>query len=406
MQENDKFFTHEKFGFAQKIIFKLLKKLNKGKIIIEYKNQHYYFGHDSVGDNTATIKVHHPKFYRSVLFDGSIGAAKSYMKGDWEVDNLNKVIQILLLNQEIFRKIESPIAKFYGLIRYFSQKISPNKIKKSKNNILAHYDLGNEFFKLFLDSSMMYSCALYQPENISQENASNAKLAEICEKLKLRESDRIIEIGTGWGGFAIYAAKNFGCHVTTTTISDKQYAYVKNEITRLNLSDKITLLNKDYRLLEGSYDKLVSIEMIEAVGYEYFDTFFKKCNQLLKPGGLFFLQAITINDQSYERAKREIDFIKKYIFPGGCLPSVSAISSSIAKSTEMQLTYFLDIGMHYVKTLMDWDQKFKNNHDNLRAQGFTDSFMKMWHFYFSYCAAGFKTHYISVVHIVWRKYAY
>ncbi len=389
---------------SKKIFFKLLNSITYGTIIVNDANGSYVFGNlEEKNDSIATITINNPKAYKAILMGGSVGAGASYIDGDWDTNDLQKLIELIIKNDSLFNNIESPIARFFSLIRTISYKLKINSIRRAKENILAHYDLGNDFFKLILDPSMMYSCALYKPSEISLEEASQKKIQTICHALQLKASDHILEIGTGWGGFACFAAQRYGCKVTTTTISEKQYLYVKEKITQLGLNHQIELLKEDYRALFGQYDKVVSIEMIEAVGHKYFDTFFHQCNKLLKPEGLFFLQGIIINDQAYEAAKNEVDFIKKYIFPGGCLPSVFSISKSIASQTTLQLLSFEDIGHHYVSTLNDWHKKLLANKQEILAQGFTESFIRTWEFYFCYCAAGFQTNYISDIHALWRK---
>lgn len=391
-------------SLSKSIVFKLLRKLKAGKIIInDHGKTTTFSGLVENPNDIAIINIQHPSAYRKILFGGSIGAGKSFIDGDWDTDNLVKVIDIFIKNQELFESIDSPISRLVYFIYNLYSKMFKNNIKRAKENIIAHYDLGNDFFKLFLDPSMMYSCALYEPEEISLDEASLTKIKTICTQLDLKPTDHLLEIGTGWGGFAIYAAKHYGCKITTTTISDKQYLYVKEKISKLGLEHQIEVVNVDYRNLSGSYDKIVSIEMIEAVGHQYFDQYFNTCNKLLKPNGLFFLQAIVINDKAYSAAKNQVDFIKKYIFPGGCLPSVHAISSSISTQTNLQLTHFRDIGKHYVKTLQDWQTRLLENLDAIYAQGFSEEFLRMWQFYFSYCIAGFSSSYISDIHAVWRK---
>jgi cyclopropane-fatty-acyl-phospholipid synthase len=397
-------FKNKRTSFAQKLFFKLLSKIQYGKItLIEGDNRFVFCGQQATPTQSVTITVKHVRVYKMILFGGSIGAGKSYIKGDWSTDDLTKLLEIFIHNTTLFSNIEGSFAKFIIFVRNLVDKVRPNNIKRAKKNILEHYDLGNEFFELFLDPTMMYSCAIYDEEHTNQNQASIKKLRTICDHLQLNSKDHILEIGTGWGGFAIFAAREYGCKVTTTTISDKQYNFVKTEIKRLGLEKQIELLNIDYRELTSQYDKLVSIEMIEAVGYKYYDTFFSQCNNLVKPGGLFFLQAIVINDQAYERAKIEIDFIKYYIFPGGCLPSIYSISDSIKNHSQMQLLYLNDIGKHYVNTLNDWHKKFLENFLTIKKQNFSDRFIRMWQFYFCYCAAGFKTNYISNIHALWRK---
>ncbi len=397
-------FVKNRLNFAQKILFKLISKIQYGKITVSDKDSSYTFaGTNTTITHAVTVTVNDPSAYKKILFEGSIGAGKSYMEGDWDADNLRMLIEIFILNITLFNRIESPYAKLINFLRHSIGKLPANNIMKSKKNILAHYDFGNDFFRLFLDPTMMYSCALYEPENISLEAASQKKLATVCHALQLQPSDHILEIGTGWGGFALYAAQHYECKVTTTTISDKQYAYVKNEIERLKLQNKIELLNLDYRKLTGQYDKVVSIEMIEAVGYKYFDIFFHQCNKLLKPGGQFFLQAIVMNDQYYEYYKTDMDFIKKYIFPGGCLPSVNSISQSVANQTNLQLIYLRDIGKHYVTTLNHWYHNLLENMSAVKQLGFSDEFIRMWQFYFCCSAAAFNTHHIGDIHALWRK---
>ena len=390
--------------FCKKIFLNLLDDITYGFIEIQDHESSYAFGReDEKNDLFASITINNPSAYKAIVLGGSVGAGKSYIDGDWDSDDLQKLITLFIKNESVFNNIESPIARFLGFIRTINYKLKLNSISRAKENILAHYDLGNDFFKLILDPSMMYSCALYTPAGISLEEAAEKKNQAICTALQLKPGDHILEIGTGWGGFACYAAKKYGCKVTTTTISEKQYIYVKEKITQLGLNDQVELLKEDYRNLSGQYDKVVSIEMIEAVGHKYFDAFFHQCYQLLKPEGLFFLQSIVMNDQAYDSAKDEVDFIKKYIFPGGCLPSVFSISKSVASQTKLQLLLLEDIGLHYVATLQDWYHNLLANKQEILAQGFTESFIRAWEFYFCYCSAGFQTAYISNIHVLWRK---
>lgn len=404
MVENSKVRVKVLEGLSKKIILNLFKRINAGTIQISDGDERYEFREINGDDGQcATINIIHPRAYKKILLGGSVGAGKSYIDGDWDTDDLEKLIGLFIKNASLFNNIESPFARFLSSIRTIGYKLNVNTVQRAKDNILAHYDLGNDFFQLILDPCMMYSCALYEPSEISLDEAAKKKIQRICNKLELKPNDHVLEIGTGWGGFAVYAAQEYGCKITTTTISDKQYAFVKEKIRQLGLENQIELLNQDYRKLSGQYDKVVSIEMIEAVGHKYFDAFFNQCNRLLKPEGLFFLQAIVINDQAYEAAKNEVDFIKRYIFPGGCLPSVFSISKSIASQTKMQLISFEDIGKHYVITLNDWHNKLLANKQAILAQGFTEHFIRMWQFYFCYSAAGFESNYISDIHALWRK---
>lgn len=389
---------------SKKILFNLFAQITCGVLYIQDKQGHYQFGDKAKTSGlTASIEIKRSSTYRAILLGGSLGAGKSYIAGDWDTDDLQQLITLFIKNEALFKQIESPMAQFLSFLRTIAYQAKLNSITRAKKNILAHYDLGNDFFKLILDPSMMYSCAIYASPMMNLADASKNKLNTICHALNLKPSDHILEIGTGWGGFACFAAQNFGCRVTTTTISEKQYAYVKEKISQLGLTEQITLLKSDYRKLSGQYDKIVSIEMIEAVGYRYFDTFFRQCNALLKSGGLFFLQAIVINDKAYQKAKKEVDFIKQYIFPGSCLPSVASITQSVAKHTNLHLLSLKDIGAHYVSTLNDWHQRLIDNKTAIQNQGFNEDFFRMWAFYFCYCAAGFQTQHISDIHVLWQK---
>lgn len=388
----------------QKYFFKILSKLKYGKIsIVDGENHYYFIGKDSTYPWQAVITVNNEKFYREILLGGSNGAAESYIRGHWDVDGLEHLLEIVIKNKNVLGDFDKGFSSIFNAVTYLLNSFSKNTKIKSKKNILAHYDLGNDFFGSFLDETMLYSSAIYASENDDLYQASLHKLKVICDLLKLNENDHLLEIGTGWGGLAIYAATHYGCKVTTTTISDKQYIYVKEKISRLGLNHKITLLSNDYRELTGIYDKIVSVEMIEAVGHQYLDIYFKHCNRLLKIDGLMLLQAIVINDQSYERAKNSIDFIKKYIFPGGFLPSIQVIQQTVANDTNFQLLYLNDIGKHYVKTLHAWLYRFNKNIALIRSLGYSESFIRMWRYYLCYCAAGFNQAYISDVHLLWRK---
>jgi cyclopropane-fatty-acyl-phospholipid synthase len=393
-----------KYTLSKHFILKLCEHIKSGSLsIIDHEGTYHFEQASTAIEKKAALSVNNQQFYHKVLLAGTNGAAESYILADWDVNNLVHLIELIIANEKIFQKIDSGFSYLSNAINKLLHFFKSNNKTNAKLNILKHYDLGNEFFQTFLDPTMMYSSAVFNHANETLETASLNKLRIICEKLELNSNDHLLEIGTGWGGMAIFAATEYGCRVTTTTISDKQYAYVANKIQELNLQDKITLLHRDYRDLTGEYDKLVSIEMIEAVGHQYFDTFFKKCHSLVKDNGYLFLQAIVINDQAYEQAKNSIDFIKKYIFPGGCLPSIHAISQSISTHTRFQLTYLNDIGHHYSKTLDYWMQSFNNQLDRVRELGFSEEFIRMWNFYFAYCIAGFNQHYISDIHALWRK---
>jgi len=355
---------------------------------------------------TARIKVISPSFYKNIVFGGSIGASESFIRGEWKSPNLTKVIQVFARNTEAQDKLES---FFIFLLQPFFRvihRLNQNTIKGSKKNISRHYDLSNDFFKLFLDKKMMYSSAIYKTKKTSLEDAAANKLNVICKKLKLKKSDHIIEIGSGWGGFAIFAAKNYGCKVTTTTISIEQYRYTKNRIREMGLTKQIRVFLKDYRSLRGQFDKLVSIEMIEAVGHQFYDEYFSVISRLLKADGEALIQAITIKDQRYSHAIKSVDFIQKYIFPGSCIPSLTAIQNSLTKSTDLVINDVRDIGRHYAITLAHWRENFIKNKKNIRKLGFDEEFLRMWLFYFAYCEGGFEEKVISDVHLHITKAGY
>jgi cyclopropane-fatty-acyl-phospholipid synthase len=312
--------------WARRVILTLLKKLVRGRITLVENGRHHHFGETS--DRfllQAVITVHHPQLFTRILFGGSIGAAEAYMQGLWSADALTMVMRILALNQKAFEDMEKGLARLTTPLYRLYHFIRKNTTAGSRKNIMAHYDLGNDFYTLFLDETMTYSCGIFEKPESTLQQASEAKYDRICRKLQLTPGDRLIEIGTGWGGFAIHAAQNYRVQVTTTTISDEQFRFAAKRIKAAGLEDRITLLKEDYRSLDGKFDKLVSIEMIEAVGHQYLKTFFRICSRLLKDDGLMALQAITIGDQIFDRHKRSVDFIKRYIFPGSCIPSITAI---------------------------------------------------------------------------------
>lgn len=383
--------------FAKKSLFSQLKKIKHGKLIISEGKKNYSFG--SSAKLIGKIKVNNPIFYRHVLFGGSIGSSESYIQAYWDSSDLSKVIAIMSINEQTMDEMEGWFKFFLKPFFKFIHFLNNNTLDGSKKNIAQHYDLSNTFFSLFLDSSMMYSSGIYKNRSATLAEASSYKLDIICRKLELRKTDRIIEIGSGWGGFAIYAVKNFGCHVTTTTISKQQYNYVKKKIKELRLEKHITLLFKDYRDLKGSYDKLVSIEMIEAVGHRYYDSYFKVISNLLKKDGQALIQAITIKDQRYKQAIKSVDFIQKYIFPGSCIPSLTVIQNTLTNSTDMVINQVDDIGHHYAITLRQWRKNFITNKFAINKLGFDDSFYRMWLFYLCYCEGGFMERAITDLHI-------
>jgi cyclopropane-fatty-acyl-phospholipid synthase len=384
--------------WAKTIFTKLISHIQYGQIVLLDGEQAEVFGDDD--RMSVHITVLDQRFYARVLLGGSIGAGEAYVENFWKVDDLTMLVQIMARNMTLLDKLEQKFFWVYQPFRILKHKLNHNSKVGSKKNIISHYDLGNEMYRSFLDPTMMYSSAMYPSKTSSLEDASIHKLETICNKLDLQPSDKVIEIGSGWCGFAIYAAGKYNCHVTTVTISDAQYQEGKKRIEAAGLSEKITLLKQDYRDLTGQYDKLVSIEMIEAVGHRYHPQFFSKCNDLLKTNGIMLLQAITIRDQVYEQYVKNVDFIQRHIFPGGCLPSNNRMFQLLSSETDMVVRQLDDFGFDYARTLSDWRYKFNQSFSGLMNKGYDERFKRLWNFYLAYCEGGFLERAISVVHLV------
>jgi len=391
-------------GWAKKILLNKLDGFSRGRLKLVDGDHEMNFGQTS--DDfpiEAVIKIHSPSFYNDLLFGGSIGAAESYIRGCWTSEDIAKVVRIVILNMEMLEDMDSGWSRIKEPLHKLFHFLRKNTRSGSRANIVAHYDLGNEFYALFLDETMTYSNGIWENDDSTLAEASIAKYDRICRKLSLSPNDHVMEIGGGWGGFAVYAARKYGCRVTTTTISDEQYTYMKDLIKREELEDEVEIIKKDYREISGKYEKLVSIEMIEAVGHHYLDVFFQCCGKLLKPNGLMALQAITIPDDIYEKHKKSVDFIKRYIFPGSCIPSVAAMADSVRKYSDMRLVHFEDITPHYVKTLRSWRERFFSNIDRVRKMGFSEEFIRMWEFYLCYCEGSFEERYNGDVQMIFAK---
>ena len=392
---------------ARNLVFKLLRTLKEGCLRIHEQGELYYFGQSSdQSDLVADIYVQDPQFYADVVFGGSIGAGEAYMDGYWSTPNLTRVTRLFVRNMAALDALDtrqSVIGRY--LLKVFHW-FNRNTKEGSRKNISAHYDLGNDFFSLFLDQTMMYSAAIYPSPEAPLAEASVYKLQRVCEKLQLSAADHLLEIGTGWGGMAIYAAQHYGCRVTTTTISREQRDYALAKVAEAGLGDRITVLFDDYRDLRGQFTRLVSIEMIEAVGHEHYDQYFSTCSRLLAPDGLMLLQAITIADQRYDLARRTVDFIQRYIFPGGSLPSVAVISDWAKRKTDLNILHIEDIGAHYAQTLKHWREAFHEQRDAVRAQGFDERFIRMWEFYLCYCEGGFIERSIGTAQVLLAKPRY
>ncbi|WP_439133342.1 class I SAM-dependent methyltransferase [Pseudomaricurvus sp.] len=391
-------------NISRKLVLGTFQSLKNGSLTVVEGKSTYHFGEEyDATELHAHIRVHSPGVYRELLFGGSIGAGESYMMAEWSTPCLVSVVRVLCANMDVLNQMDGRWSSVKGLVNRLMHKLNRNSHAGSRKNIAAHYDLGNDFFKLFLDPALMYSSAIYPSESSTLEEASLYKLDAVCSKLGLTEDDHLLEIGTGWGGLAIHAAKYYGCRVTTTTLSKEQYQHAQKAVAEAGLEDQITLLLQDYRDLTGQYDKLVSIEMIEAVGHEYYRTYFTQCSKLLKDDGLMLIQAITIADQRYHAAKGSVDFIQKYIFPGGGLPSNAVMAECVADCTNMMMVDLHDIGLDYARTLADWRERFHQRMEDVKQQGFDDVFCRMWDFYLAYCEGGFRERVISTVQLMMAK---
>ncbi len=390
--------------YSRKLVIQMLSKIRHGKIFLYDGSETFAFGGDD------TLKVHitvkSPKLYAKVLFSGSIGAGEAYIDGLYHCDNLTNLVRIMVLNMEQLDRMEKGFAWLLHPFRLAAHVFNRNTRDGARKNIISHYDLGNEMYRAFLDEKMMYSSAIFPDEHSSLEEASFHKLEVICQKLQLKPSDKLIEIGSGWGGFAIHAAQKYGCHVTTTTISNAQYKEAQKRIKQAGLSDKITLLKEDYRDLTGKFDKLVSIEMIEAVGNRYLPDFFKKCGDLLKRNGIMLLQAITITDQKFKQYSHTVDFIQRHIFPGGCLLSNRRMLELFCDNTDMVVRNLEDFGSDYAKTLKEWQKRFNTSISSIQHLGYDEKFRRLWEFYLCYCEGGFVEKSISVVQVVSTRPGY
>ena len=389
-------------SFFKSILFRKLKSISSGQLtIIDGSNKHVFGSPDS--DLKAELEVYSQEFYVFLGSGGTNGAAESYTAGYWSSKNLVGLIQLIIKNKNTLLGLDAGFARLGNPITKFIHKKRQNTLKGSKNNILAHYDLSNDFYKLWLDPTMTYSSGVFPSKDSSMQEASIEKLDRICRKLKLSNKDHVLEIGAGWGSFAIHAAKNYGCRVTTTTISDNQFQYASELISKEGLENKITLLSKDYRELEGSFDKVVSIEMIEAVGAEYVPGFFEKASSLLKKNGLMALQGITYNDPDFDSYKNSVDFIRKYIFPGSCLVAMPQIMQAIKEKTDMVMIDSEDITHHYARTLQVWRDDFQKALPEVKGLGFSEPFTRIWNFYLVYCEAGFLENLIGDFQLVFAK---
>ena len=390
---------------GRKLLLARLAEFTRGELrVIDTEGGDFTFGKRSADfDVGCTLTMDHPQTYADAAFGGTVGAGEAYIRGLWHCDDLTALVRIFVANRDVMNRMDSrwsfvsrPLLKLF----HWANRNSRNG---SARNIAAHYDLGNPLYELMLDETMAYSCAIFPRPDASLAVASTAKFESVCRKLDLRSTDHVLEIGTGWGGFAIHAVERYGCRVTTTTISTAQRDYAVRKIAERGLSDRITVLLQDYRDLTGEYDKLVSIEMIEAVGARYLDGYFDQCARLLRPDGAMLLQAITIQDQFYEQALKNVDYIQRYVFPGSFIPSVEALTRSLRKVTDFKIFHLEDIGPHYARTLHLWRDRFFRNLHKVRELGYPDSFVRLWEYYLCYCEGGFLERQLGTVQMLLTK---
>ncbi len=395
------------YRLARCAVFRRLAGLKDGRLTIVESEQRHEFGKPTSRCNLhATVTIHDPRTYASLALGGTVGGGEAYSHGLWSCDDLTNLIRIFAVNRELAHRMERGLALVTRPLLKLSHRLNRNSRAGSRRNIAAHYNLGNDFYRLMLDETMMYSCAVFERSGATLAEASRAKNDRICRKLELCPNDQVLEIGAGWGGFAIHAASHYGCRVTTTTISQRQYDLATERIRKAGLSERVTVLLTDYRDLPSlglQFDKLVSIEMIEAVGHEYYDAFFGVCKRMLRPAGLMLIQGITIEERSYERAKRSVDFLQRFIFPGSCIPSVSALVRASSKTGDLGLIHLEDIGRHYAPTLRAWRTRIGSAVPQIKALGYGDDFLRRWELYLCYCEGGFLERSVSTVQLLYAR---
>lgn len=389
-------------SFAERAVSSRLFDLERGMLEIVRDGRSTWFGRPAPDGLSAHVTIHDERFWRRALLGGSLGAAESYIEGEWDAADLTGVIRLFARNEGALSALESGASRFGLSLARIYHTLRKNTVEGSRRNIAAHYDLGNDFFARMLDPTMSYSAALFEPPESSLEEASLKKIESLCHQVDLREDDHLLEIGTGWGALAIHAASRYGCKVTTTTISREQHTFAKKRVQEAGLADRVTVLERDYRALEGRFSKIISVEMIEAVGYEHVDTFFAKCASLLLPGGSLAIQAITMKDQRFESAAREADFIKRYIFPGSCIPSATSLLQAATRSSDLCLRSFRDLTPHYAKTISLWRENLAPHRAEVIGT-YGERFWRMWAYYLAYCEGGFRERYIGSAQLVFDR---
>ncbi len=389
---------------ARKGVLASFAKLQSAAVIVVEDGVEERYGKTSERfPKPVRIEVFDPRAWPEIAFFGALGSGEAFMRGWWSTAQLTDLVRLLLFDRAVLDSLDSGLAKVAQPILKLWYRWQKNSRSGSRRNIQAHYDLGDDFFRLFLDDTLSYSSAIFDNEKTSLYDASVEKIDRLCRKLDLKPGDHLLEIGSGWGALAVHAAKNYGCRVTTVTISDNQFATARRRVSEAGLDDRVEVKLQDYRDIEGEFDKLVSVEMIEAVGHDHLDLYFQRIDELLKPDGLAAIQAITITDQHYESAKRSVDFIKRYIFPGGFLPSATSMLNAMTARTQLRVFHLEDIGFHYARTLANWRDAFHRRLEEVRTQGYSDVFIRMWSFYLSYCEGAFMERAISDVQMVIAK---
>lgn len=397
-----------KRGFYEQAILGMFEKMTRGYLHVSMPGGEEIVIGTGEGDISAFISVHNTGFFKRCVLYGDIGFGEAYTDGDWDTPNITNVLKWFLLNIDNAPTVSGSRLRSFGLnilkvINRLSHIKRKNSLAGSRKNIAAHYDLNNEFFSLFLDPTMTYSSAYFEKEGMTLEQAQEAKYDRLCRKLNLHPDDHVLEIGSGWGANAIYMAKNYGCNVTTLTISEEQFKLANERVAEAGLQEKVTVLLQDYRTMQGKFDKIVSVEMIEAVGHKFLPAYFSKCDELLEPNGILALQAITCPDSRYDSLRKGVDWIQKHIFPGSLLPSVGAINNAINKTSELTLVDLKDLGFDYATTLAAWREQFNSNAAHIRSLGFDEYFIRKWNYYFSYCEAAFAMRNINVLQMVYVR---
>lgn len=393
---------------CQRIFDRILSALPAGKLrVVLPGGEAVVYGLKLPGPE-ATLKILRPAFFKKCILYGEVGLGESYMDGDWESDDVVGVLSWFIINLEHTSASQSskrrlPLTDLLLVFNRLRHKLRANTRAGARRNISEHYDLGNDFYRLFLDPGMTYSCGYFTSPDLSLEEAQTAKYDRLCRKLKITSSDHVLEIGGGWGGFALHAARNYGCRVTSITISKEQWEYARERIAAAGLSDQIDFQLTDYRNVTGKFDRIVSIEMIEAVGHEYFSSFFRKCHELLNRNGLLGIQAITCPDSRYESHRRNVTWMQKHIFPGGLLPSIGVMNRMINETGDLQLHGLEEMGLHYARTVATWRENFRHKLEAVLAQGFDERFIRKWNYYLLNCEAAFRTRNITVVQAIWSR---